>query len=158
MIVILSFRFNKTLIDKFVIWIWIILFLFKSTSYCNFSIAVSMNSTDKFQFFWKIILKFIIFRRIFILAITWLWFYFNFRFSLINFGCWFFFDFFKISALILNFFRLILILLIDPKFIQIFSFFTNKCLICNFIMIRLIIKFWKLIFIPYYSFFNIWGW
>lgn len=146
---ILSFRLNKALIYKFVIWIWIILFLLKTTSYCNFSIAVCMNSTNKLQFFWKIILKFIIFRRIFILAVAWLWFYFYFGFSLIYFWHRFFFNFFKISVLIMNFFKLILSLLINPKFIQIFSFFTDKCLICNFIMIWLVIRYWKLIFVPY---------
>jgi len=146
---ILSFRLNKALIYKFVIWIWIILVLLKTTSYCYFSIAVCMNSTDKLQFFWKIILKFIIFRRIFILAVARLWFYFYFWFSLIYFWRRFFFHFFKISVLIMNFFKLILSLLINPKFIQIFSFFTDKCLICNFIMIWLVIRFWKLIFVPY---------
>jgi hypothetical protein len=158
LIIILIFRHHKSMIYKFVIWIWIILFLLKTTSYCNFSVAVCMNSTDKHQFFWKIVLKFIIFRRIFILAIAWLWFYFYLRFSLIYLRSWLFFNFFIISTIILNFFKLILSLLIYPKFIQIFSFFTYKCLVCNFKMFWLITKFLSLILFPYQFLLKIRSW
>ena len=148
LIIIFSFWLNKTMINKFVILIRVILLLLKTNSYCNFSVAVCVNSTNKHLFFWKIILNLIIFRRIFILIIAWLWFYFYIRPFLFYFRGWFFFNFFKISVWILNFFKLILSLLINPNFIQIFSFFTYKCLICNFIMFRLITKFLNIIFFP----------